>query len=267
MPGSNARAIEKAKGLAADVVIFDLEDAVAPDAKGEARDRVVAALRDEGFGRRERVVRINAPGTPWAEEDYRAAAAAGADAILVPKVSHAGELNRIEAGATPLWAMVETPMALLNLAAIAAAPRLGALVVGLNDLAKEMRARALPGREPFHAALTMAVAAARAYGRTAIDAVFNDIGDVEGLAAECAQGRAFGFDGKSLIHPSQIEACNRAYSPDAGELAEARAVIAAFERPENAGKAVIAVEGRMVERLHLDSARRLVALDEAIAAL
>lgn len=270
MPAANARAIEKAKGLPCDVIILDLEDAVAPDAKSDARDQAVAAVKAGGFGPREVVIRVNGLETPWGADDLAAARAARPDAVLAPKVSSARDASAHAAVLgpdLPLWVMIETCAALFCLSEIArAAPSLQALVLGSNDLAKEMRCRLDVDRAPLAAALTLTVAAARAAGITVLDGVYNGIEDAAGLARQCRQAVDFGFDGKSLIHPSQIEAANRAFTPAAAEVAWARTVVAAFDSPENAGKGVIKVEGRMVERLHLDEARRLIAVAEAIAA-
>jgi citrate lyase subunit beta/citryl-CoA lyase len=273
MPASNPRAIEKARDLPCDVVILDLEDAVAPDAKDAARAAAVAAVKAGGFGRRELVIRVNGLDTPWGEADLKAAAEAGPDAILVPKVGDAGDIARYDGRirhapeATRLWAMIETARSMFHLEGIGAAAktsRLAALCLGPNDLAKETGMRMTPGREPFFAAFSLTVAAAKAHGLAALDGPFGGRSDEEGLARECAQGRDFGFDGKTLIHPSQIAAANRAYSPDEAEVAYARAVIAAFAEPENAGKGAIRVEGRMAERLHLAEAEKVVGLAEAV---
>ena len=274
MPASNLKAMEKARTLACDVVILDLEDAVAPEAKEIARAQAVAAVRAGGFGSREVVIRVNGLDTPWGRDDLRAAAEAGPDAVLAPKVGDADDVfaynNALDAAPrhTALWTMIETCRALFHLPGVAAAARasrLTAWVMGINDLAKEMRARQTPGREPFHAALGLSVAAARAHGLTILDGVPNDIEDMEALAAVCEQGVDFGFDGKTLIHPKQIEVCNRVFSPSPADVAWARAVIAAFALPENAGKGALKVEGRLAELLHLTQARRLVAVAEAIA--
>jgi citrate lyase subunit beta/citryl-CoA lyase len=273
MPASNAKAIDKARTLDCDVVILDLEDAVAPDAKDLAREQAIAAVREGGFGRREVVIRCNGLDTPWGRSDLEAAAKAGPDAVLVPKVNDAAGVAAYDAAleaapaVTALWAMIETGRSLFRLDEIAAArasTRLSAWVMGTNDLAKEMRARQTPGREPFHAALGLAVAAARAYDLTILDGVYNGIDDDAGLEAVCEQGVDFGFDGKTLIHPRQIDICNRVFSPQAADVAFAHAVIAAFALPENAGKGAIRVEGRMAELLHLSQAQRLVAVDAAI---
>ncbi len=272
LPGSNARAIEKARGLPCDVVILDLEDSVAPDAKAEARTLAAAAVRAGGFGGREVVIRVNGLDTPWGAEDLAAAEQAGPDAILVPKVAapadlaaYAGRLKR----PTPLWAMIETCSAIFALDAIGracAGARVGAWVIGANDLVKEMRCRPGPDRAPLMPALAMSVMAARAHGIAVLDGVYNDIPDLDGLARECARGADLGFDGKSLIHPTHLEAANRAFSPDPEAVAWARTVAAAFDSPESAAKGVLKVEGRMVERLHLAEAQRLIAVAEAIAA-
>ena len=275
MPGSNARALEKAQTLAADALILDLEDAVAPDAKATARAQAIEAVKAGGFGRREVVVRCNGLDTPWGADDLFAAASAGPDAILVPKVNAAADVAAYDMAIavappdTQLWAMIETCRSVFKLEQIAAArsaTRLSAWVMGTNDLAKEMRARQTPGREPFTAALGLAVAAARAYDLTILDGVYNAIDDDSGLEAICEQGVDFGFDGKTLIHPRQVDICNRVFSPSPADVAFARAVIAAFAEPENAGKGAIRVDGRMAELLHLVQAQRLVAVDEAIQA-
>ena len=275
MPGSNARALEKARTLPADALIFDLEDAVAPDAKGTARTLAADAVKAGGFGHREVIIRVNGEGTPWFEDDLRAAATAGPDAILLPKIETPQALARIAAmldalhapAGLRLWAMLETPLAMLNAGAVAAATatRLAVLVMGTNDLAKETRARQIAGRAPMLAWLSHCVAAARTHGLDIVDGVYNSIADEAGFRAECEQGRDFGFDGKTLIHPSQIAACNVVFAPDAAEVAWARRIIAAFALPENAGKGALQIEGRMVERLHADMAARTVAMAAAVA--
>jgi citrate lyase subunit beta/citryl-CoA lyase len=276
MPGANAKALEKAKALAADVLLLDLEDSVAPEAKESARDQVAAAVKAGGYGRREVIVRVNALATPWGRDDIAAAGAVGPDGILAPKVESGEAVAALDRAMTEagfpttasLWVMIETPRAILNLADIAAAAkrtRLACFVMGTNDLAKETRARAGASRAPFFAALSLAVMAARAEGLTAIDGVYNDIANAAGFEAECRQGLEFGFDGKTLIHPSQIEVCNSVFAPTEEEIARARAVIAAFALPENAGRGVIKVDGRMTELLHLEEARRVVAVAEAIS--
>jgi citrate lyase subunit beta/citryl-CoA lyase len=279
MPGSNARAIEKARTLPADCIVLDLEDSVAPDVKPAARTQACAAVKAGGFGPREVVVRINGRGTAWWRDDITAATAAKPDAILVPKVSSPGDLEQIAEALADLaadrrievWAMMETPLAMLNAGAIAAASdgrtRLSAFVMGTNDLAKDTHVRIVPGREALRPWLMTCVAAARAYGLDILDGVYNDIADAEGLARECGEARDLGFDGKTLIHPSQIAAANAAFAPSAEEVAQARKVIAAFDLPENKDKGVIALEGRMVERLHAEMARRTLAIAEAIEAM
>ncbi len=277
MPGSNARAMEKARELPVDAVILDLEDAVAPDAKAKARELIVEALKNGGFGRREVLVRINGLDTAWWLDDL-AVAAAGPDAVLVPKVSAPEQVRQVAKHLTGvratenvrIWAMMETPLAMLNARDIAAAAldadtRLAGFVMGTNDLAKDTRARILPGRTPMLPWLMICVAAARAFGLDILDGVYNDLGYAEGFAAECAQARDLGFDGKTLIHPQQIAPCNAAFSPNDDEVAWARKIIAAFNQPDNAAKGVIQIDGRMVERLHADMARRTVAIADAIA--
>lgn len=272
LPASNARAIEKARDLPCDVVILDLEDAVAPDAKLEARAGAVAAVGAGGFGDREVVIRVNGLDTPWGAEELSAAAAARPDAVLVPKLSAPEDLAAFRAAVgkgLPIWAMIETCAAVFRLDALGAeSQRLGveAWVIGSNDLAKEMRCEPGVGRGPLQTALSLAVMAARAHGLAILDGVFNEIADADGLVRQCAQGAAFGFDGKTLIHPSQIEAANTAFAPDPKAVAWARTVVAAFEQPGNAGKGVLKVEGRMVERLHYEQARRALDVAEAIAA-
>ena len=278
MPGSNARAIEKARGLPVDVVVLDLEDLVAPEGKQAARQQVVDALATGGFGSREVVVRMNALDTEWWLDDLNAIAKVKPDAVLVPKVAHARHLEDVAERLVDLsadhkirvWAMMETPLAVLNAGEIAVAARdvetrLAVFVMGTNDLAKETRARMVPGRGPMRPWLMTCLAAARAFGLDIIDGVFNDLTDAEGFARECADAREMGFDGKSIIHPSQAATCNEAFSPTQDEVAEAKRVIGAFHLPDNEGKGVIALDGRMVERMHADMARRTVAVAEAIA--
>jgi citrate lyase subunit beta/citryl-CoA lyase len=272
MPGSNARAMEKARTLRADALILDLEDAVAPDAKALARDQVCDAVKARGFGKREVVVRINALSTAWGHADLEAAAAAKPDAILIPKVSSAAELRdveaRLSAADVAVWAMIETPLAIFRLAEIAGAGgRLACFVMGTNDLIKEFHGQHTRDRQNLSAALSLSVAAGRAFGLSVIDGVHNDIADTDGFTETCRQGRAFGFDGKTLIHPSQIEPCNAVFAPAADEVEAARKIIAAFEQPENKGNGAIALDGRMVELLHAEIARRTIALADAIAAL
>lgn len=279
MPGSNARALEKAREIAADALILDLEDAVAPDAKELARSQVCAAVKAGGYGRRELVIRVNGTDTPWFEADLAAASEAKPDAILIPKVSSAETLQRIGNQLTGLWAdpaikiwaMIETPLAILDAERIASAAhvpatRLACFVLGTNDLAKETRARFVPGRAPMLPWLVTTILAARAHGIDVIDGVYNDLKDEVGFKAECEQGRDLGFDGKTLIHPAQVAPANAIFAPDESELARARAIISAFQQPENAGKGAIQLDGRMVERLHAEMAQRVVALADAIAA-
>jgi citrate lyase subunit beta/citryl-CoA lyase len=279
MPGSNARALEKVKTLSADGVILDLEDSVAPEAKETARRQVTDAVKAGGFGAREVFIRINGVDTPWHADDLAAAAHAAPDAIVVPKISNPEKLELIgrrllDMGTdhkTRVWAMIETPLAIFNILSIAAEAedsesRLSGFVMGTNDLAKDTRARLVPGRAPMLSWLSTCVAAARIYGIDILDGVYNDIGNADGFEMECRQGVELGFDGKTLIHPSQIAPCNAAFSPTPEEVAMARRMIAAFDLPENKGKGVVSIDGRMVERLHADMARRTVAIAEAIAA-
>ena len=278
MPGANSRALDKARSLNADALILDLEDSVAPQAKEAARETVCAMVAERAWPGRETVIRVNGPGSQWFEADFKAACAAGPAAILIPKVETACTLFDVairlrEADAaqdTRIWAMIETPGAILRIAEIAAcaedpATRLDCLVMGLNDLAKETRARFTPGRESMLPWLQTALIAARTYGLDILDGVCNAITDTEAFEAECRQGRDLGFDGKSLIHPAQIGPANAFFAPDPEEVAQARAILDAFAQPENAGKGVIALEGRMVERLHAQMAERVVALADAIA--
>ena len=277
MPGSNERALEKAKTIPADALIFDLEDAVAPDAKPLARDQVSAAVRNGGYGGREIVIRVNALETPWGTEDILAACEAEPDAILVPKVVHPGDVISVakilQGVHAPdkirLWAMMETPMAILNARTIAATAvyeenRLCCLVMGTNDLIKESRARALHDRFAVVPWLAMTLVAARAYRLDIIDGVYNEFRDEMGLREECERGRTLGMDGKTLIHPSQVGPCNQIFSPTEEEVEWSRKIIEAFRRPENKQKGVIVVEGRMVERLHLGMAERTVSIAEQI---
>lgn len=279
MPGSNARALEKARTLPADGVILDLEDSVAPDAKAVAREQVAAAVAAKGFGRREVLVRINALDTPWWADDLTAAAQAKPDGILVPKISSVAELRTVAVrlahinadAAIRLWIMIETPLGVLRVEELTAQAqnkdmRLAGLVIGPNDIARETRMRRVPGRAPMIPALMQCVFAAHAYGIDILDGVFNNFSDTQGFAAECAQGRDMGFDGKTLIHPTQVEPCNAAFSPPDDEVAQARVILAAFEKPENQGRGAIQINGQMVERLHAEMARRTVAIADSIAA-
>lgn len=277
MPGSNARALEKARSLPADVLIFDLEDAVAPALKETARAQVLAALREGGFGSREVVVRVNGASTPWGGDDLRALAGAGADAVLLPKVGASDDIMRAsrelgEAGAPDslqIWAMMETPLAILNadsLVRTAADPtsRLSALVMGVNDLVKDTRGRLTKGRASMVPYLAICVAAARAYGVDILDGVFGDLRDEAGLLAECEQGRDLGMDGKTLIHPGQIAIANEAFRPSDEDIAWSRKILAAFDAPGARDAGVIALEGRMIERLHAEIARRTIAIADAL---
>jgi len=280
MPGSNERALEKAKTIPADALIFDLEDAVAPDAKVRAREQVCAAVKNGGYGGREVVIRVNALETPWGTDDLNAASDAAPDAILVPKVVHSGDVisaaKILQSVHAPekvrLWAMMETPMAILNARTIAATAvyehnRLCCLVMGTNDLIKESRARALHDRFAVVPWLAMTLVAARAYKLDILDGVYNDFRDEEGLREECERGRILGMDGKTLIHPSQVVPCNEIFSPTQEEVDWSRKIIDAFGQPENEHKGVIVVEGHMVERLHFAMAQRTVAIAEQIRAM
>lgn len=274
MPSSNARALEKATTLPCDGIIFDLEDAVAPDAKESARQAACEAVRSGRYGRRELVIRVNGADTPWHADDLAAAAAAGPDAVLVPKVNSADEVLALVAAleaagapeSTKLWAMIETPAAILAAAALASAsPRLEVLVMGSNDLVKELRAEHVPGRAPILTAMSLAVLAARAADKVILDAVYNDVRDLEGFRDEAVQARQLGFDGKSLVHPGQVGPANEVFAPDPDALDDARGVIEAWEA--GAGSGVVTYKGRMVESLHVETARRTLAVHEAIAAL
>ncbi len=269
LPASNARAIEKARALPADIVILDLEDAVAPDAKEAARAAAIAAVSEGGFGERELAIRANGLDTPWGAADLAAIAGCSADAVLMPKVSTPQDIARCEAALTQahpdmqLWAMIETCGAVAHLDAIAAmasTTRLSLWVMGTNDLAKEMRARLTPDRAVFLPIFSLAVCAARAHGVSILDGACNEFRDLDVFGAEARQGALYGFDGKSLIHPAQIETCNAVFSPTEDEVAWAKAVTTAFDLLENRGKGVISVEGKMTELLHLDEARRTLAL-------
>ena len=276
MPGANERALEKAKGIDADALILDLEDAVSPDAKPEARDRVCAAVTSGEYGHRELAIRVNGIGTEWHDADIAAAAKAGPDAVLVPKVNSAAEVLQLvaeleQAGApetTALWAMVETPIALLQAAEIAAAhDRLTVIVMGTNDVVNETYGLHVPGRNPVVlTSLSIALLAARAAGKVILDGVYNDVKNLEGFDTEARQGREMGFDGKTLIHPSQVEPANAIFGPSDDEVEHAKAMIATFEEAKAAGQGVVTFNGRMVEELHVRDARRILALDEAITA-
>jgi len=276
MPGANERALEKAKGLAADALILDLEDAVAPDVKAEARGRVCAAVRSGEYGAKELTIRINGLGTEWHDADLAAVAAAGPHGVVVPKVNSADEVRAlvdalVAAGApthTALWAMLETPVAMLHAEEIASASdRLTVLIMGTNDLAKELHAQHVPGRAPLQFGLQACLMAARLAGKVILDGVYNDIKDDEGFRSECLQGRQFGFDGKTLIHPSQVGPCNEVFAPSEAEIASSGEIIAAFDEATTAGRGVVTVNGRMIENLHVDDARRVLAQAAAITAL
>jgi citrate lyase subunit beta/citryl-CoA lyase len=277
MPGSNARALEKARTLAADALILDLEDAVAPDAKSVAREQVTAAVKAGGYGKREIAIRVNALTTPWGTDDFKAAVEARPDAILVPKISSAAEMAEIAKALqqtkadekTRIWIMIETAASAFRLEEIAAcakdpATRLSVFILGTNDYAKETRAKITRGRAGLLPFLALSIAAARAYGIDVIDGVYNDISNVDGLKEEAAQARDLGFDGKTIIHPTHIAPCNEAFSPSADEVETARKVVGAFDAPENKGKGVLQIDGRMVEILHAEIAKRTVAVADAI---
>ncbi len=276
MPGANTRALEKARTLPADALIFDLEDAVAPEAKEAARTNVVLAAESRAYGKREIVIRCNGLGTPWGEADIAAIAQSGADAILVPKVESATQVTHVvslldTAGAPTtmaVWAMMETPKGMLRAEEIAGShPRLGLFVMGTNDLVKDMRARHTPMRLPMITALGIGMLAARAHGLAILDGVYNDIQDTAGFRAVCQQGLEMGFDGKTLIHPSQVEPCNEIFAPSAAELEMAAKIVAAFKAAQAEGKGVVTVDGRMIENLHVEQAERALALASAIKEL
>ncbi|HTR83318.1 MAG TPA: CoA ester lyase [Reyranella sp.] len=276
MPGANTRALEKARTLPADALIFDLEDAVAPDAKEAARANVVAAARSKGYGKREIAIRCNGLATDWGKADIAAIATSGADAILVPKVESAGDvaavLDLLSIAGAPksmaVWAMMETPKGMLRAEEIASShERLTLFVMGTNDLVKDMRARHTPMRLPLVTALGLGMLAARAHGLTILDGVYNDIQDADGFQAVCRQGVEMGFDGKTLIHPSQVEPCNEIFAPSEHELVMAGRIVAAFREAQEAGKGVVTVDGRMIENLHVEQAERALALAAAIKEL
>lgn len=280
MPGSNARALEKARTLPVDGLILDLEDAVAPDAKAVARDQIAQAVAAKGFGKREVLIRINALDTPWWIDDLTMAGKARPDGILVPKISSVADLSAIADRlsdinadqAIRVWAMIETARAVLDADKIAAASRdsemrLAGFVFGPNDISRETRIRMKPGRAEMIPMIVNCILATRAHGLEILDGPYSDIQNIDGFAVECAQGRDLGFDGKTLIHPSHIAACNAIFTPPAEEVAMARRIIAAFQQPENAGRGAIQLDGRMVERLHADMARRTIAIADAIAAM
>jgi citrate lyase subunit beta/citryl-CoA lyase len=276
MPGSNARALDKGRTIPADVLILDLEDAVAPDAKAQARGQIRDALKAGGYGRREIVVRVNGLATPWGKDDLTAAARFGADAVLLPKVESAAVVREaqavLDAGGgpadLPIWCMIETPLGVLNARDIAfAGPRVGGLVMGTSDLAKDLNAAHTRERLPMLTSLGLCVLAARAAGIAILDGVHLDLADDEGFAFSCRQGRELGFDGKTLIHPKTVDAANAVFAPSEAELAWSKKIIAAHAEAEKAGQGVVVVDGRLVENLHVEQARRQVALADAIAAL
>ena len=280
MPGSNARALEKARNLPADGLILDLEDSVAPDAKALARDQIAQAIAAKGFGKRELLIRVNGLDSPWWIDDIAMAGRARPDGILVPKVSSVEDLNAVgdrlsAVGADAsirVWAMIETARAVLHAEELAAASRdprtrLAGFVFGPNDISRETRIRMAPGRAAMVPMITHCILATRAHGLEILDGPYSDLGNTDGFGQECAQGRDLGFDGKTLIHPGQIEACNAIFTPPEAEVAEARKIIAAFDQPENASRGAIRLDGQMVERLHADMARRTIAIADAIAAM
>ena len=276
MPGANTRALEKARTLPADALIFDLEDAVAPDAKEAARANVIAAAQSKGYGKREIAIRCNGLATPWGAADITAIAKSGADAVVVPKVESAAEvasvIGLLDAAGAPesmaVWAMMETPKGILRAEEVAAShPRLTLFIMGTNDLVKDMRARHTPMRLPMITALGLGMLAARAHGLTILDGVYNDIQDAEGFRAVCQQGLEMGFDGKTLIHPTQVEPCNEVFAPSAAELEMAAKIVTAFKAAQAEGKGVVTVDGRMIENLHVDQAERALALATAIKEL
>ena len=270
IPGSKERALDKARSLPVDAIIFDLEDAVSPDAKPAARRTLAAALDEGGYGSRARIVRINGLETPWGADDVAALKHADMDAVLLPKAGSAADVQALAdmlPRNVPIWAMIETPQGVLNAADIAAHPRLAGFVAGTNDLAKELNCRHRPDRLPLQAALQTMLLAARAHDVVAVDGVYNQFKDEEGLRAECDQGRDLGFDGKTLIHPAQVEVANAAFSPSDEEVELARRQIAAFEEVQKTGQGVAVVDGQIVENLHVDTARRILAMASSVASL
>jgi len=275
LPSSNGRALEKAKTLPVDALILDLEDAVAPDAKESARESACGAAASEEYGNREVTIRVNSIGTPWHDADLAAVATSGAAGVVVPKVGSVDDVHTVvaalEAAGAPdslrLWAMIETPDAVLDVRDIArASDRLDVLVLGTNDIVRELYAAHVPGREPLLTSLSLAVLGARAAGVAVLDGVYNDVTDTEGLEAECRQGRDLGFDGKTLIHPGQVEAANRLFAPSEQEVADAHELVAAFDEALAEGRGVVTHKGKMVENLHVEIARRAIAMGHAIAA-
>ncbi|WP_298907880.1 CoA ester lyase [uncultured Aliiroseovarius sp.] len=269
IPGSKERALEKARGLAADAIIFDLEDAVAPDAKVEARAILKAELDKGGYGNRAKIVRINGFDTEWGKDDVAAFVGADIDAILMPKVGSAAQLDELAAliPDVDLWAMMETPIGMLNAAEIAAHPRLKGFVLGTNDLAKELNTRFRADRLPMMGGLHMCLIAAKAHGVVIVDGVYNAFKDEDGLKAECDQGRDMGMDGKTLIHPAQLDIANAAFAPSEAEIDLAKRQIAAFEEAEASGQGVAVVDGKIVENLHVETAKSILAKADAIAVM
>ena len=269
IPASKERALDKARSLDVDAIIFDLEDAVTPDAKVEARDTLKAALKEGGYGARAKIIRLNGLDSAWGREDAEAMKDAEADAFLLPKVSSAADVEALAAiigNDKDIWAMIETPMGVMKAEEIAAHPQMKGFVAGTNDLAKELNCRFRADRLPMITSLSMMLLAAKAHGIVAIDGVYNQFKDDEGLAAECAQGRDMGFEGKTLIHPAQVAVCNEAFSPSAEEIDLAERQIAAFEETEASGQGVAVVDGKIVENLHVETARKIIALAEAVSA-
>lgn len=275
MPAINDRALEKARTIPADAIIFDLEDSIAPDAKVEARAKAVAAAASGNYGNRELAIRCNGLDTPWGADDLAAMVEATPSAVVIPKVDSVQEVERVagllaESGAPDgvrIWPMIETPAAIFNVREIAAHPRVAVLLMGTNDLAKELRAPLLPGRHALVPHLATSILAARAAGVAILDGVFNNVGDADGFLAECRQGMEMGFDGKTLVHPNQVEPANDMWAPSPDDLADARRIIAAFDEAAGEGRGVVTVDGRMIENLHVDNARRVLAIAEAIASL
>lgn len=275
MPAANERALEKAKGITTDAIIFDLEDAVSPDSKDLARAQAVAAVNSGEYGKRELTIRCNALATPWGHEDIKAAAKTCVSAVVIPKINSVAEVDEVsaalDAAGAPkemnIWAMIETPTAIMDCRAIAAHPRVAVLVMGTNDLAKELRAAQVPGRHSLVPSLHMALLAAREADKPVLDGVYNDIKNADGFRAECVQGAEMGFDGKTLIHPDQVGIANEVWSPTEAEVEHARRVIAAFDEALAAGKGVVQLDGRMIENLHVANAQRAIAIADAIAEL
>lgn len=275
MPAANERALEKAKNIPTDAIIFDLEDAVSPDSKDLARAQAVAAVNSGEYGKRELTIRCNALATPWGHDDIKAAAKSCVSAVVIPKINSVAEVDEVsaalDAAGAPkemnIWAMIETPTAIMDCRAIAAHPRVAVLVMGTNDLAKELRAAQVPGRHSLVPSLHMALLAAREADKPVLDGVYNDIKNADGFRAECVQGSEMGFDGKTLIHPDQVSIANDVWSPSEAEVEHARRVIAAFDEALAAGKGVVQLDGRMIENLHVANAQRAIAIADAIADL